>query len=587
MADLVAKGPGPQECWQKSLPNGEVVRLGRAPRHGLKVGWDMLISREHAELLWKDDRLTVKCLETARNPVYYNEVATKEFSIRAGETFRIGSTWFLLSITEGFDPQANFVEERAFGADELRKIQFRDTDRQLDFTSRLPEIITNSKNDEDFAVQLASLMLEALPRVQVAAVVYFADLASIEAGKPTMMRWDSRSEFSDRFRPSRKMMAKSLIRGKSLLKIWSAFESSADTKYTMCTNLDWAICTPITNESSWGWCLYVAGESTGDCTAEDLKGDLKFISMMAEFIGAIREVRRLEKLQANMSQFFSVNVLETLNADSANMLLKPSEREITVLFCDVRGFSRMTEQANSNLLFLLDRVIEALSVMTRGIVKYDGIVSDFQGDAALGFWGWPVALIDGPLPACQAALTIQNAFADAARSVDHPLRDFVVGIGVAHGRAIAGRIGSDEQAKIGVFGPPVNLGARLEGLTKQLHVKILVDDPTAAVVRSSLSAADGRVRRIGRLRPVGLESAIDVSELLPGKDSPDRLTDQQIEDFETAVDLMKAGDWERAGEILGRLPDSDGPRQFLMQYMAGFDFRPPADWDGVIHLTQK
>lgn len=586
MAELAAIGTGPHDRWQKPLLPGEIVRLGRAPRQGLKVPWDMLISREHAELTWSDGQLTVKCLDTARNPIYLNEEPTREFSIRPGGTFRIGETRFVVSEPVERAGGIEMLEERAFGRNELKQIAFGDPNRKLDLTARLPDLIANSRNDEDFAMGLASLLLEALPRVQVAAVVYYADLSSVDSGQPTMMRWDSRKEISDRFQPSRKMISTALMQGKSLLQIWTA-GGSFNAKFTRFSNLDWAICTPIANDACRGWCLYLSGESSEGITADDLKGDLKFIEMMAQFIGSIRHVRQLEKMHANMSQFFSANVLETLTTESAHVLLKPRESDITVIFCDVRGFSKMTEKSSTDLFFLLGRVIEALSVMTRGIVKYDGIIADFQGDAALGFWGWPVSLVDGPIPACQAALAIQSWFSEASLTPNHPLTDFRVGIGIAHGRGIAGRIGSDEQAKIGVFGPPVNLGSRLEGLTKQLRVPILMDEATAEYVRNSMPAGEGRCRRLGRLRPYGLETSLIVSELLPPENQYPAISDQNIRDFEAAVDALIAGDWPQAIERLNRVPETDGPRQFLMNFMALHGKHPPQNWDGVIALAQK
>jgi adenylate cyclase len=236
---------------------------------------------------------------------------------------------------------------------------------------------------------------------------------------------------------------------------------------------------------------------------------------------------------------------------------------------------------------LLDKVIEALGAMTRQIVKYDGIISDFQGDAVLGFWGWPMALVDGPLPACQAALAVQAFFSQAALTPEHSLAGFRIGIGIGHGRAVAGRIGSDEQVKIGVFGPPVNLGARLESLTKQLRVSILIDEPTADMVRSSMPRSEGRCRRLGRVRPYGMSTSLMVSELLPPVEQFPAVSDGQIADFETAVEAVGRGDWPRAREILKSLPDGDGPREFLLRFLEGHRNALPADWDGVIPLAEK
>ena len=586
MAELAAIGVGRHDRWQKPLPQGETVCLGRAPRQGFRVAWDKHISREHAELTWNNGSLVVKCLDSARNFIYYNDQPTKEFSIRAGGMFRIGDTQFVVSDPVRNTVEKELLEERAFGRTDIEQIEFSNPSRVLEMTSRLPGLIANSPTDEEFAMELASLLLEALPRVQVAAVVYYADPESVESGQPTMMRWSGRDVDADSFQPSRRMIANAFNQSKSLLKIWSA-GGSFNARFTRFSNLDWAICTPIANDACRGWCLYLTGESSEIITIDELKGDVKFVEMMSQFIGSIRQTRHLQNMHGIMSQFFSATVLETLTDESAKELLKPREGDITVIFCDVRGFSKLTEKSNSNLLSLLERVIEALSVMTQGIVKYDGIISDFQGDAALGFWGWPVAIVDGPIPACKAALTIQAWFGETSRTPNHALSDFRVGIGIAFGRAIAGRIGSDEQAKIGVFGPPVNLGSRLEELTKQLQVSILIDEATAEYVRTSMPANEGRCRRLGRLRPYGLEISLMVSELLPPFEQYPAVSDQHIVDFEAAVEALTTGDWPQAIELMNRIPETDGPRQFLLNYMAQNGNAPPANWDGVISLSQK
>jgi len=169
-------------------------------------------------------------------------------------------------------------------------------------------------------------------------------------------------------------------------------------------------------------------------------------------------------------------VLAAIGTDSDPTLLAPRESNVTVMFCDLRGFSRQAETSRNDLAGLLDRVSQALGVMTRHISEYGGVIGDFQGDAAMGFWGWPVAADDDPLRACRAALAIRAEFAEAARTPGHPLADFRMGIGLARGTAVAGRIGTGEHFVFTAFGPVVNLASRLEGMTKQLHAPIIIDE---------------------------------------------------------------------------------------------------------------
>ena len=136
---------------------------------------------------------------------------------------------------------------------------------------------------------------------------------------------------------------------------------------------------------------------------------------------------------------------------------------------------RAEEQAD-NLTGLLERVSLALEVMTSQILRFGGVTGDFQGDAALGFWGWPLESPEAPLNACRAALAIREEFSRAQADPDHPLRDFETSIGISYGRAVAGKIGTREQVKVTVFGPVVNLASRLEAMTRELHVSVLIDE---------------------------------------------------------------------------------------------------------------
>ena len=117
-----------------------------------------------------------------------------------------------------------------------------------------------------------------------------------------------------------------------------------------------------------------------------------------------------------MSRFFSPAVMETLVDGESAKVLQPREDVVSVLFCDVRGFSKKVEQAKRDLHAVLRQMSEALGVMTTNILRHEGVIADFQGDAALGFWGWPAQPPDGPLAACRAALAIAAQFLAAEKN---------------------------------------------------------------------------------------------------------------------------------------------------------------------------
>jgi adenylate cyclase len=491
------------------------------------------------------------------------------------------------------------IEELSFKTSDLSSVAFGDPARQMEVLSTLPKLISSSDSDVDLANKLCGMLLEAIPPAMAVAVAMFdeADVQQMKASQsapsaeipmPAVVRVQTRSTYEGRFVPSRRLIRKALIKGESVLHVVGEIEGSV---FTMASSLGWAFCVPLTAETCVGWCLYVSGLGGRDdnnfVTGEMLKGDLRFTQMVCQLLGSICTVRSLQEQKTQLSSFFSPKVITNLTKrGGAGDILAPSERDITVLFCDVRGFSRKAEQLKDDLHQLLECVKAALSAMTGGILEYDGSVADFQGDAALGFWGWPTSLPDGPMSACRAALAIMREF-HLPPEDQGLLAGFSCGAGIAHGRAIAGQIGTSHQAKIGVFGPMVNQGSRIEGLTRQFGVNVCIDEATANFVRRLMPAEEGRCRRLARVRPKGMDIPILVDELLPPEFEGDKMTGLALLNYEAALNAVIAGRWDEALERLLVVPDEDGPKRFLLAQMGKFKFRPPDDWDGAFRLDEK
>lgn len=110
--DLVAIGPGVNQTWRHRIPADRVIRLGRSPKGGWAVPWDMRISREHADLLLEGDRLRIRCLTTARNAIYLRGDPLTDFTLGPGEDFRIGRTVFRIDVASpAVEPQRNQRDE--------------------------------------------------------------------------------------------------------------------------------------------------------------------------------------------------------------------------------------------------------------------------------------------------------------------------------------------------------------------------------------------------------------------------------------------------------------------------------------------
>ena len=597
MADLIAEGNAPQQRWRRTLPLDQKLVLGRNPGTWT-VPWDDQISRQHAELIWQDGRLDVTQCERALNPIFVRGQETRHFVIRPGEHFVIGSTTFTLvedqvSLTLDL-PQP--LEEQTFTSQYLQQLRFRNADQRMEVLTRLPEVIRGASNDAELWVRLVNMLMAGIPRAAAVAVVATTSHATTSP-RIRVLHWDRRRAIESSthdFQPSQRLIADATQRGQSVLHVWGSNPDPAQQLVTITEGYDWAFCTPVPGDATDGWGVYVTGRfaqyratSSSSSGETDLRDEVKFTELVASILGSLRQVRQLQQQQAALGQFFAPAVLDAMAVSDPEEVLKPRETEISVLFCDLRGFSFEAERNADDLLGLLNRVSIALGVMTHQILAQGGVVGDFQGDAAMGFWGWPLAQPQAIHQVCRAALAIRAEFEAAANRPGDPLAGFRMGIGIAHGNAVAGKIGTVDQVKVTVFGPVVNLASRLEGMTKILRAPILLDETTAQRVRSEVPRDVARCRRLAVVQPYGLDTSVEVSELLPPAADYPLLTDEHLETYDAAVEAFLSGRWSEAYELLHRLPAQDRTKDFLTVYIAQHDRTPPRHWNGVIPLSSK
>ncbi len=593
MADLIAQGELEQHRWRRPLPVGTPVLLGRR-EGGWGVPWDPRISRRHARLHFDGNVLTVVRLPEAKNPVYHHGREKDEIEVRPGDSFVIGRTTFSLidqraSIAIDVPPP---VEEQAYTASSLREVSFRNPDHRLEVLSRLPDVLSSGRDDRERYDRLVNMLLTGIPAADAAAVV------SLEGDRPDsetpvrLEHWDRRLSASGEFQPSRGLILDACRSGRSVVHIWR-HTHDVRPAYTARQDIDWAACTPVLLEGKPRWALYVAGNfrrpasELSDSTTHDLREDVKFLELTAGIFAAVQRIRALERRETVLSRFLSPVILESIAGENPDEILSPRETEVTVIFSDLRGFSLETERWSDNLLKLLARVGDALGVMTRHILDNGGVIGDFQGDAAMGFWGWPIEQDDRIASAAKAALGMRREFESRANSTSEEHATFRVGIGIATGRAVAGKIGTADHAKVSVFGPVVNLASRLEGMTKLLHAPVLLDEATARLVRETVPSEVARVRRLASVRPYGMDASLVVSELVPPYHEFPLLNETHLRCCDEAVEAFIAGDWNTAYDLLRRMPSEDRGTDFLMVHIAQHNRTPPDDWDGAVRLAVK
>jgi len=598
MPDLIAQGPLSENRWRRELPaptRGTDVLIGRSDTDW-NVPWDGMISRTHVRLTpIADDRVEVQCEADARNPVFFRGNKSVRFTLVPGEHFVIGATTFTLANRPGASDATSDIDltEHAFDHAMLRRRNFRDAAARIEMLSRLPDLITSSSGDEELLVRVTSVLLQATPAASAVAVAS-VDSAVDEAGhvdaSVKILHYDSRVPDKDGPTVSARLVRKAIERRESVLHLWSAISSEVSA-FTASEEADWAFCVPLRSEACAGWALYVTGQLLPDesgglerslqAAPENLGDDVKFAELVGTMISNLRQSRRLERRQAAMRRFFAPVVMEALAGRDTNEVLAPREANLSVMFCDLRGFSKRSERDADQLLELLARVSDALGIMTRHILDTDGVIGDFHGDAAMGFWGWPFDQHDAAIRAAEAASRIVS---DSTRALESPT--FRFGIGIATGRAVAGQIGTVDQVKVTAFGPVVNLASRLEGLTKVFGVKVIVDTDTARAMRESQND-DYQLRKLARVRPAGLEKEMEAWELLePPSPGVQVLSPDQIASYEASLEALIQGDWDDAYDRLHAIPAWDRPKDVLLSIILQNNRIPPDDWDGVISMPK-
>ena len=594
MPDLIAQGTRRQQRWRRPLSRGELFCVGRA-KGSWSIHWDDQISREHALLRWNGEVLEVEVHERARNPVFFHGAAVQQCRLRPGEHFVVGETTFTFSGNEvSLAPEARTpAGEQTFSPEYLRRIPFRDPARRIEILSRLPERIAAASERQQLYDAVVRVMLEGIPMAFAVALVDASTLSpSHTLDQVHFLHWDSVAKSSEPMQLSAGLVREAISTRESVVHTWGAAQQD---DFTALNDMDWAFCTPLPGTHCDGWCLYVCGgandvdhdsaEPFGGPT--DLRDEMKFAEVVATTFSSFLEVRALQARQSALGQFFSPPVIAVLEKSDPDQALAPREVDVTVFFSDLRGFSLETERSADDLFGLLSRVSDALGVITRHILHEGGVIGDFHGDAAMGFWGWPITQSDTPERAARTAMAISRKFGQESRRRDHPLANFRIGMGMASGRVVAGKIGTADQVKVTAFGPAVNLAARLESMSRRLNANILLDGATAKSLAGKLDKDIGRLRRLVVVRPYGMETPEDIYELLaPAAEDP-IMSDEHIQYYEQALEAFVSGDWHRAWELLHQVPAADTSKDFLTTYIASRGRQAPADWDGVAELDWK
>ncbi|MFQ5451399.1 MAG: CHASE2 domain-containing protein [Nitrospinaceae bacterium] len=297
------------------------------------------------------------------------------------------------------------------------------------------------------------------------------------------------------------------------------------------------------------------------------------------------EERQKRFIKSAFSQYLAPAVVDRLVKNPSLLKLGGERKVLTAFFSDVAGFSTISEKLTPDEL--VELLNDYLTEMTDILLKYEGTVDKFEGDAIIAFFGAPIPLEDHARRACLASLEMQQRLAELR--VEWKRRgkpELFMRIGLNTGPMVVGNMGSRTRMDYTMMGDSVNLAARLEGVNKQYRTHTMISQYTY-----ELSQRDIEVRELDMIRVVGKKEPVKIYELLGKKGEKNGNMLEILPHFNQGIKHYTRRQWaegiacfEKALEI----DDHDGPSLTYRERCIAFQTNPPPrDWDGVFSMTSK
>ena len=225
----------------------------------------------------------------------------------------------------------------------------------------------------------------------------------------------------------------------------------------------------------------------------------------------VNEQQEKKYIRQTFSKFVSKSVVDELLKDPGMIKLGGDKKILTVLFSDIRGFTSISERLTPEEL--VEHLNIYLQAMTDVIIKYDGTLDKYIGDAVMAFWGAPIEMENHALNACKSAIDMIKALKEMnAKWINENKPTLDIGIGINSGDMIVGNMGSAARMDYTLMGDNVNLGSRLEGTTKFYKVAIIISESTYQYVKDEVIA-----RELDLIRVKGKALPVKIYELMAVK----------------------------------------------------------------------
>jgi adenylate cyclase len=318
---------------------------------------------------------------------------------------------------------------------------------------------------------------------------------------------------------------------------------------------------------------------------------LTIVYLMARLVGYWRTEAGQRQIRNAFARYMSPVYVEELARHPEKLVLGGESRELTIMFCDIRGFTSLAEGLDARALTQL--MNSFTSPMTDIITAHKGTIDKYIGDCIMAFWNAPLDDPEHARNAVRAAQEMRRRLVELNRGWEReaaasgaPFRPLRVGIGVNTGECVVGNFGSSSRFNYSLLGDPVNLASRLESLSKLYGVDLVIGEETAmrlgdpALIELDLVAVKGKQRAVHvyTLPPPGSDKERFVAAIAR---QAALLTAYRRQDWNVALQLLDDEHSESAG---GLTPVYDLYRRRITHFQSE---PPPSDWDGVYTAEEK
>lgn len=288
-------------------------------------------------------------------------------------------------------------------------------------------------------------------------------------------------------------------------------------------------------------------------------------------------------IRSAFSHYLSPAMVQRLVENPQSLVLGGEDRELTILFCDIRSFTSISESMEATQLTVF--LNNFLTPMTDVLMQNGATIDKYMGDAIMAFWNAPIDIPDHRRRACESVLAMQEALDRLNEGLERPVR---IGIGLNTGICCVGNLGSRQRFDYSAIGDSVNVGSRIEGLTKFYGLSNLIADSTAREVEGMA------MLEIDRVMVVGRDEATAIHTILGGKEIAASEAFQSLRALHGAfLAHYRAMRFEEAAAGLSQLQES-APAQLQKAYS---EYRtrleayrlspPPPGWDGSYRAEHK